>query len=330
VIDLHAHVVLDETLGAAGRYGPELDEGDEAIGRPACYRVGDYELVGVRYRDSAFMDLERRLQQMDERGIDLQVLSPNPLTFLHHVDADTATAFSRRHNDALAALVAPHPDRLGGLAQLPMQAPSAAAAELRRAVGELGVLGAYVGTDLGRPLDDPAFDQVYATCVELDVPLFLHPAPGGIDAPRRDERLARFDGDLWLGFAHEEALAVATLVLGGVLVRHPELDVCISHGGGSTSWLVERMRHAAATRPWAGPELRRPGAVDEALSRLWWDAHVGGPASLGVLVATMGTDRLVGGTNFAGWDQTADPSFGDADLAATMDDNSRRLVRRPR
>lgn len=330
MIDLHAHVVLDETLGAAGRYGPQLDEGDERIGRLPCYRIGDYELVGVRYRDSAFMDVELRLREMDDRGIDLQVLSPNPLTFLHHVDADTAAAFSRRHNDALAALVAQHPDRLGGLAQLPMQAPSAAAAELRRAVGELGLLGAYVGTDLGRPLDDPAFDEVYAACVELDVPLFLHPAPGGIDAPRRDERLVRFDGDLWLGFAHEEALAVATLVLGGVLVRHPELDVCISHGGGSTSWLVERMRHAAATRPWAGPELRRPGAVDEALSRLWWDAHVGGPASLGVLVATMGTGRLVGGTNFAGWDQTADPSFGDADLAATMDDNARRLLRRPR
>jgi aminocarboxymuconate-semialdehyde decarboxylase len=330
VIDLHAHVVLDETLGAAGRYGPELDEGDEATGRPPCYRVGDYELVGVRYRDSAFMDVDLRLAQMDERGIDLQVLSPNPLTFLPHVDPATAIAFSRRHNEALGALVAQHPDRLGGLAQLPMQAPDAAVAELRRSVSQLGLLGAYIGTDLGRPLDDPAFDQVYAACVEADVPLFIHPAPGGIDAPRRDERLARFDGDLWLGFAHEEALAVATLVLGGVLARHPDLDVCISHGGGSTSWLLERMRHAAATRPWAGPDLRRPGAVDEALSRLWWDAHVGGPGSLGVLVATMGTGRLVGGTNFAGWDQTADPSFGDVELAATMDRNARRLLRRDR
>lgn len=329
MIDLHAHVVLDATLGAAGAYGPELDEGDEAAGRPPCYRVGDYELVGVRYRGSAFMDVERRLAQMDERGIDVQVLSPNPLTFLHHVDAATAVTFSRRHNDALGELVAQHPDRLAGLAQLPMQAPADAVAELRRAVDDLGLLGAYIGTDPGRPLDDPTLDQVYAACVELDVPLFLHPAPGGIDAPRRDERLARFDGDLWLGFAHEEALAVATLVLGGVLARHPDLDVCLSHGGGSTSWLVERMRHAAATRPWAGAELRRDGAVDEALSRLWWDAHVGGPAALGLLVDTMGTDHLVGGTNFAGWDQSTDPSFGDVGLAATMDDNARRLLRWP-
>lgn len=325
MIDLHAHVVLTETLGAAGALGPFLDEGDAA--RPPCYRIGDYTLTGVRYRDSAFMDLDRRLALMDELGIELQVLSPNPLTFLHHVAAETAVAFARTHNDALAALVALHPDRLRGLAQLPMQDPPAAATELRRAVGELGLLGAYVGTDLGRPLDDPSLDVVYATCVELDVPLFLHPAPGGIDAPRRDERLARFDGDLWLGFAHEEALAVATLVLGGVLHRFPTLDVCLSHGGGSTSWLAERMAHAAATRPWAEPGLRGEGAVEALLARIWWDAHVGGPRALAALVATHGTDRLVGGTNLAGWDQTDDPSFGDADLAATLDANARRLLR---
>ena len=327
MIDLHAHVVLDATLGAAGSWGPELDEGDDGTGRPPCYRVGDYRLVGVRYRDSPFMDVGLRLSRMNELGIDLAVLSPNPLTFLHHVDAVTAREFARRHNDALAELVAEHPDRLRGLAQLPMQDPAAAVVELEQSVSDLGLLGAYVGTDLGRPLDDPAFDELYAACTTLDVPLFLHPAPGGIDAPRRDDRLARFDADLWLGFAHEEALAVATLVLGGVLDRHPALDVCISHGGGSTSWLVERLRHAAATRPWSTAELREPGAVDALLGRLWWDAHVGGPAALGALLTTFGTDRLVGGTNLAGWDETVDPSFGDEALAAKLDANSRRLVR---
>jgi aminocarboxymuconate-semialdehyde decarboxylase len=329
VIDLHAHVVLEETIGAAGRHGPHLHEGDEATGRLPCFRAGGYELVGVRYRGSPFMDVDLRLALMDERGIDLQVLSPNPLTFFHHIEAELAIAFSRRHNDALAAVVAAHPDRLGGLAQLPMQDLAAATDELRRSVTDLGLLGACVGTDLDRPLDHPELDPFYAACVELDVPLFLHPAPGGIDAPRRDDRLARFDGDLWLGFAHEEALAVATLVLGGVLDRHPDLDVCISHGGGATSWLAERMAHAAATRPWAEPRHGEDGAVEALLGRLWWDAHVGGPRALGALIATVGTDRLVGGTNFAGWDQTTDPAFGDPELAAALDDNARRLLRRP-
>jgi aminocarboxymuconate-semialdehyde decarboxylase len=327
MIDLHAHVVLESTLGAAGPLGPELDEGDPATGRPPCFRVGDYRLTGVSYRGTPFMDLELRLAAMDDRGIDLAVLSPNPLTFLAHVDAGTAVDFARRHNDEMAALVARAPGRLAGFAQLPMQDPARAEAELRRAVGDLGLLAPYLGTDPGRPLDDPAFDVVWAACVDLDVPVMLHPAPDGIDRPRRDERLARFDGDLWLGFLYEETLAVASLVLGGVLDRHRSLDVCVSHGGGATSWLAERMAHAARTRPWSSGALAEPGAVAQRLSRLWWDAHVGGPTALAALVAAFGTGHVVAGTNMAGWDESPDPAHGDAALAATFDANARRLLR---
>lgn len=210
---------------------------------------------------------------------------------------------------------------------MPMQEPDAAIAELHRVVTQLGLVAPYIGTDLGRELDDAAFDGLWSTCTELDVPVFVHPAPDGVDGARRDPRRARFDADLWLGFAYEESLAVATLVLGGVLDRHPELDVCISHGGGATAWLAERMAHAARTRPWSTGELREPGAVEARLARLWWDAHVGGPEALSALLGAFGDGHLVGGTNLAGWDQTADPSWGDAALARTLDVNARRLLR---
>lgn len=327
MIDLHAHVVLESMLGAAGAHGPELDDGDEACGRPPCFRVGGYELSGVRYRGTPFMDEGARLAAMDAAGIDVQVLSPNPLTFLSRVDAALADAFCRRHNDELAALVDRHPTRLAGFAQLPMQDPTRAAAELRRAVTELGLLAPYLATDPGRPLDDPAFEAVWVACVELDVPVFLHPVPDGLDGEPRDERLVRFDGDLWLGFAYEETLAVAALVLGGVLDRFPTLDVCVSHGGGATAWLAERMEHAARTRRWARAELREPGAVDARLRRLWWDAHVGGPRALAALVAAFGRERVVAGTNLAGWDQSTDVTHGDSSLRATLDGNARRLLR---
>jgi len=325
VIDLHAHVVLEDVLGAAGPLGPELDEGDPASGRLPWFRVGDYRLEGVRYRGTAFMDLGARLDAMDEAGVDLQVLSPNPLTFLPHVDAQLAAGFCARHNDAMAALVAREPTRLTGFAQLPMQDPERAATELVRCVEELALVGPYLCTDLGAPLDDRRFDEVWSTCVALDVPVFLHPAPDGIDRPARDDRLERFDADLWLGFAYEETLAVASLVLGGVLERFPTLDVCISHGGGATAWLAERMHHAAATRPWSSPDAGR--GVVECLDRLWWDAHVGGRRALAALLDAFGPARVVAGTNLAGWDQCLDPSHGDAGLAATFDDNARRLLR---
>ena len=327
MIDLHAHVVLESALGAAGPHGPELDPGDPATGRPPSFRVGDYRLVGVDYRGTPFMDLDVRLAAMDAGDIDLQVLSPNPLTYFPHVEPEWAAAFCRRHNDEVAALVASAPGRLAGFAQLPVQDPPLAATELRRAVGELGLVGSYLPTDVGRPLDDPALDVLWSACEELDVPVFLHPAPDGIGRPRRDERLARFDADLWLGFCYEESLAVATLVLGGVLDRHPALDVCLSHGGGATSMLFERMAHAARTRSWGSDLLASPGQVTEQIGRLWWDAHVGGPRALAALVAAMGTDRIVAGSNLAGWDECLDPSHDDAELAATFDANARRLLR---
>ena len=326
MLDLHAHVVLEGVLGRAGAYGPEL------VDDPDCptFRVGGYTLEGVRYRGSPFMDVQRRLEAMEALGITWQLLSPNPLTYLHHIEPDVAADFARWHNDEMAALVASHPDRLGGTAQLPLQDPAAATAELRRAVGELGLLGGYVGTDAGHGaavlLDDPRMDELYAACVELDVPLFLHPAPPGIDHPLADPRVRRFDADLWLAFAYEETLALATLVFGGVLDRHPHLDVCLSHGGGALVAVIGKLRRAAATRPWSPGELWAPGAFDERLRRLWFDAHVSDTGVLALLESIVGPDRLVGGTNFAGWDQPS--ALPDVEVAARLDANARRLLRR--
>ena len=90
IIDFHAHVVLEETFGAAGEHGPELTIAED--GRP-LFRAGGYRLHGVRYRGSPFMDAEVRLAAMDRAGIDCQVLSPNPLTYFHFIDVPSAVAF---------------------------------------------------------------------------------------------------------------------------------------------------------------------------------------------------------------------------------------------
>jgi aminocarboxymuconate-semialdehyde decarboxylase len=323
-IDIHAHAVLEETMGAAGVHGPELTTA--ADGRP-LFRVGGYRLHGVRYRGSPFMDVDKRIAAMDQAGIDYQVLSPNPLTYFHFIDAPSAIAFCRRHNDVLAQLVARYPDRLGAFAALPMQDPVAAAEELSRAVGEYGFLGPYVGTEFGIRLDDPRLDVVYERCVALDVPLFFHPAPAGIDGPSAFPPLDGFDLELLVGFAAQETIAVGTLIYGGVLDRHPTLDVCVSHGGGAIAFLRGRFAEAAVKRPWSPAALREPGAFETRLRRLWFDNHVHDPRSLALLEEVAGRDRLVLGTNFAGWDQPAGGKPIEA--PAYLADNARRLLRFP-
>jgi aminocarboxymuconate-semialdehyde decarboxylase len=322
LIDVHAHVVLEGTLGAAGPYGPEILVGDDGA---QSFRTGNYTFTGVRYEGSAFLDVDVRLAAMDRAGIEYQVLSPNPLSYFHHIEPEIAARFCRCHNDELAKVVARHPDRLGGLAALPMQDPQGSVDELGRSVRDLGLLGAGVGTSFGRPLDDPALDPLYAAAVELDVPLFVHPGFDCVDAPRPDPRLSRFDLELVVGFAAEETLAVATLIYGGVLDRHPALDICLSHGGGSVAFLFGRLRRAARVRAWASPELAAEGGFEARLARLWFDSHVHDARSLRLLIDVVGDDRLVAGTNFAGWDQGEPPE--DDQLRARLTANARRLLR---
>jgi len=322
VIDVHAHVVLADTMGAAGCHGPEL--GRDGDGKP-WFRVGDYVLNGVRYEGSPFMDPALRIEAMDRAGIDLQVLSPNPLSYFHFIPAAEATAFCRRHNDALAAVVAAHPERLAGFAAVPIQDTAAACAEATRAVRELGLLGPYMGTDFGRPLNDASLDPFYETVVDLDVPLFIHPAPAGIDGPPGDANLRQFDLDIIAGFAAQETIAVATLIYGGVLERHPELDICLSHAGGATAALIGRLEAACTKRPWAPEHLRQPEAFRQSLRRLWFDAHVHDARVADLVVELVGTERLVLGTNFAGWDQGDTALLGER--AGELGANARRLLR---
>lgn len=325
VIDVHAHAVLAQTMGAAGPYGPTL--GAHPDGTP-WFQVGSYRLDGVRYAGGPFMEPDIRIARMDEAGIDFQVLSPNPLTYMHFIAPSDAVRFCRVHNDALARVVAGHPGRLAGLAALPMQDPRAAQDELARSVTELKLWGACVGTDSPRPLHHPDFDPLYEAFTTLDVPLFIHPGPAGIDGPPGDPMLKSFDLDVVMGFAAQEALAVAALIYGGVLDRHPKLDICLSHGGGSSAYLIGRMARAARKRPWSPPHLKAEGAFEERFARLWLDTHLNAPASLDLLISVAGREKLVFGTNFAGWDapDADDPHRPEPWLA----DNARRLLRASR
>ena len=331
VIDVHAHIVIQETMGAAGEFGPFI--GQNPDGTPYFQVGANYRLDGVRYVGSPFMDVDVRLRRMAERGIDFQVLSPNPLTYFHFIRDQDAIRFCQVHNDCAAATVRQHPYHLAAFAALPLQAPQAAVDELRRAVTELGLVGAAFGTDARLALDAPALDALYAEAVRLDVPLFIHPGPAGIDGPKGDPALKRFDLDIIAGFAAQETLAVATLVYGGVLDRHPGLDICLSHGGGATALLMGRMAKGARKRPWSPAALRPDGAFEERVQRLWFDTHVDHPLVLPLLSAAVGRAHLVYGTNFAGWDEPDAPERGSGGTAASLvappdlADNARRLLR---
>ena len=146
VIDLHAHIVIPETIGAAGAFRPR-DRAEP--GRLAVFP--DRQDLPAQWRAVCRQPFHgsgtSASSAWTSAGIDFQVVSPNPLTYMHFIPAEDAIRFCRIHNDALARIVGDRSSRLAGLAALPLQAPEAAAAELRRAVTELGLVGAGFGTE---------------------------------------------------------------------------------------------------------------------------------------------------------------------------------------
>jgi predicted TIM-barrel fold metal-dependent hydrolase len=190
---------------------------------------------------------ELRLREMDEAGIDLQVLS-HSMPGLQKLDADAAVPLARRANDRLAAAVRAHPDRFAGFAALPTADPKAAADELERAVDRLGFKGAMVnGLTNGRFLDDPEFWPIFERAQALDVPLYMHPAiphPAVIEAYYRDYA-EQHPGILragW-GFTVETATQGIRLVLSGVFDRYPGLNIILGHLGEGLPFYLWRISH---------------------------------------------------------------------------------------
>ena len=176
-----------------------------------------------------------RLREMDEAGIDLQVLS-HSIPGLQAVDAATGVPLARRVNDRLYEAVRAHPDRFAGFAALPTADPKAAADELERTVTKLGFKGAMVnGLTGGLFHDDERFWPIYERAQALDVPIYIHPA-----LPQQAVIEAYYKGytekhpgilrAAW-GFTVETATQGIRFVLSGVFDAHPGLKVIIGHLG---------------------------------------------------------------------------------------------------
>lgn len=295
VIDIHAHVFLEGVLGMCGAAGPALDE----VGGEQVFRAGDYTIRGVRFRDSPMSVPAQRLALMDRLGITQQIMSPYPMLYFYDQPAADGIRFCQAHNDAVAALVAAHPGRLAAVATLPMQDPAAARDELIRAIDKLGLRGASVGGRFaGRELSDRAFDPLWGALTARGLPLIVHPGP--LDA-RAGSLPAGWDLDLVVGFAIDETLAIAQLVFGGVLDRHPGLTAVVPHGGGFAPFVRSRFEMGVAKRAFGRGLLARP--LDAIWNQMVFDCLVHDDATLEYLVRAHGAERVVLGTNFAAWDQ---------------------------
>jgi 2,3-dihydroxybenzoate decarboxylase len=213
--------------------------------------------TGGRLREKLEDLGELRLKEMDEAGVDVQVLSHGaPAT--QKLDASTAVRVARSVNDRLHQTVKARPDRFAAFATLPSADPKAAADELARTVNELGFKGAMIhGLTGGEQfIDDKRFWPIFERAQALDVPIYLHPAiphPAIIQAYLK-EYYEKFPGLLnagW-GFTIETATAGIRMVLSGVFDAYPNLKIILGHLGETLPYLLWRIDHALS-RPGNAP-----------------------------------------------------------------------------
>src|SRR5919206_301414 len=192
---------------------------------------------------------ELRLKEMDEAGIDLQILSHGAPSAQKLTGAD-AVDLTRRVNDRLHAAVTANPKRFAAFAALPTSDPKAAADELERTT-KLGFKGAMIhGLANGVFLDDKRFWPIYERAQALDVPIYLHPSvplPAVADAYYNDyvKDFPMVVRAGW-GYTVETATHAIRLVLSGLFDAYPNLKIVLGHLGETLPFLVWRIEHALA------------------------------------------------------------------------------------
>jgi uncharacterized protein len=214
-------------------------------------------------------------------------------------------AIARAYNDWLASYCAADPTRLFGAAMLPVQDPSAAAVELRRAHDELGFPAAFVRPNpcCGRSLSDPAYEPVWEAAVEVGMTIGVHEGSSvivptlGADRPFNPLILHA------VSHAFEEMLACAQLIAFGVLERHPDLRlVFLESGGGWVPFWLERLDEQAESFGAYCPEMRL--TPSEYFARQCWISYEIDERTLPVLVPLIGESRIVWGSDYPHHDAT--------------------------
>lgn len=312
-LDVHAHLAPVVEAGLADFAGVEWD-------REARVLHVDGHAVGMK----PLFDAAQLLAWMDRNAVEKAWISAPPPLYRQQLIGVDARAWANAMNDGLAVVAARSEGRLQALFHLPTQDPSVAAGIAAAAITRGHLLFAMpTGTGDDRTLDDPAFEALWATLDKAGAFVFLHPGECA------DGRLRSFYLSNLLGNPYESTVAIAALVFGGVLQRHPSIRLCFAHGGGLAPMVAGRWQRGHGTaRPGIDPAAPAPDAL---LRRIHVDCICHSEPAAALAETTFGPDKVVFGSDWPFPMGLVEPheqlgSFEKGRRARFLSDNPRRLL----
>ncbi|SEI04971.1 aminocarboxymuconate-semialdehyde decarboxylase [Halobacillus karajensis] len=288
-IDFHTHIISEEYLDLREKYGdnrwPVLEK--------TCDCGANIIIKGKKFREitNQTWDAEQRIKDMDKEGIDLQVLSPIPVTFSYWSEPEQGLEMAKFQNDFIASITKEYPKRFIGLATVPLQEVDLAIKEMDRAVHELGLKGIQIGSNVnGKNLDDDSLERFFQAAHEWGVPLFVHPWE-----TLGRERMPRHNFMYMVGMPSETALAAGSIIMSGLLDKYPNLKICFAHGGGSLPYLLPRM-----DKGWnVWPQIRKTKNPPSHYAKLlYFDSLVYDESNLQFMVDRFGVDQIIAGSDY--------------------------------
>src|SRR5580658_3764677 len=290
VTDIHTHFFPESWPDLAGRFGtpdwPSIKHTDPG---KAVIMIGNRVF---RHVTSACWDANVRLEEMDLDGVTQQIVSATPVLFAYNREPQQALECARIFNDAALELCARGRGRLRALCQVPLQDIDASCAELTRCM-RAGHLGVHIGNHVGdKNLDDPGIVTFLHHCADQSAAVLVHPWD-----MMAAQRMPKYMMPWTVGMPAETQLGMVALILGGAFDKlPPRLRICFAHGGGSFAFLLGRLENAWQHHPVAHGVCELPPS--QYLNRFYVDSAVFDERALQFLVGTMGTERVMLGSDY--------------------------------
>lgn len=260
-----------------------------------------------------------RIRQLDERGVDIQVISVNFPNTCYWMEPEIGLQAAQLANQGIADFCSYKPDRLIGLAAVPMQDAELAAKELERSINELGFRGAWINSHVrGRDIGEAQFRPFWQKAAELDVPVFVHPL-NAVDF----DRMKKFFLFNAIGNPLEETLSMASLIYEGIMDDFPTLKVGICHGGGYLPYYPGRVDYCYDTNR-GGARDAIKGRPSSYFSRFFYDTNTFDRDALQTLISRAGVSQVMYGSD---WPAIPENYFDHIEtMPGLSDEDKQRIV----